>query len=108
MRLTRFKAALDAAGKLTAWRVRDAGHSIMAGVRPEEIKEGVDRHALGGIVDMPYEVPNLKIEFAMRNSHGPVGFIRTGFHSQNPFIPGGFLHEPGPPPTQAPLSFSPP
>src|SRR2546422_5679488 len=42
-------------------------HSILAGVRPQDIKEGVDRHALGGIVDLPYGVPNLRIEFAMRN-----------------------------------------
>jgi len=55
MTLMRFKAALDSGGSLTAWRVRDASHSIMAGVRPQEIKEGIDRHALGGIVDMPYE-----------------------------------------------------
>jgi isoquinoline 1-oxidoreductase beta subunit len=93
MTLMRFKAGLDAAGRLTAWRVREAGHSIMAGVRPQEIKEGVDRHALGGIVDMPYEVPNLRIEFAMRNSHVPVGFMRTVFHSQNPFMRESFGDE---------------
>jgi len=93
MTLMRFKAALDSAGKLTAWRVRDASHSIMAGVRPQEIKEGIDRHALGGIVDMPYEVPNLRIEFAMRNSHVPVGFMRTVFHSQNPFMRESFVDE---------------
>src|SRR3989454_8131820 len=93
MTLMRFRAALDSGGKLTAWRVRDGRHSIMAGGRPEEIKEGVDRHALGGIVDMPYEVPNLKIEFAMRNSHVPVGFMRTVFHSQNPFMREWFVDE---------------
>src|SRR5229473_2301824 len=93
MTLMRFKAALDGSGKLTAWRVRDASHSIMAGVRPEEIKEGIDRHALGGIVNMPYEVPNLRIEFAMRNSHVPVGFMRTVFHSQNPFMRESFVDE---------------
>src|SRR5882672_4821203 len=93
MTMMRFKAALDREGKLTAWRVRDASHSIMAGVRPQEIKEGIDRHALGGIVDMPYEVPNLRIEFAMRNSHVPVGFMRTVFHSQNPFMRECFIDE---------------
>src|SRR6266481_3048550 len=85
MTLMRFKAALDAAGNLTAWRIRDASHSILAGVRPQDIKEGIDRHALGAIIDSPYAVPNLRIEFAMRNSHVPVGFMRTVFHSQNPF-----------------------
>src|SRR6266850_5078083 len=93
MTLMRFKAALDSGGRLIAWRVRDASHSIMAGVRPQEIKEGVDRHALGGMVDMPYEVPNLRIEFAMRNSHVPVGFMRTVFHSQNPFMRECFIDE---------------
>src|SRR3989449_4921496 len=68
-------------------------HSILAGVRPQDIKEGVDRHALGGIVDLPYGVPNLRIEFAMRNSHVPVGFMRTVFHSQNPFMRECFVDE---------------
>ena len=93
MTMMRFKAALDSNGRLTALRVRDSTHSIMAGVRPQEIKEGIDRHALGGIVDMPYEVPNLRIEFAMRNSHVPVGFMRTVYHSQNPFMRESFMDE---------------
>jgi len=93
MTLMRFKAGLDAAGNLIAWRIRDASHSILAGVRPQDIKEGVDRHALGGIVDLPYGVPNLRIEFAMRNSHVPVGFMRTVFHSQNPFMRECFVDE---------------
>ena len=93
MTLMRFKAGLDSAGNPVALHVRDSSHSIMAGVRPQEIKEGVDRHALGGIVDMPYSVPNLRIEFAMRNSHVPVGFMRTVFHSQNPFMRESFVDE---------------
>jgi isoquinoline 1-oxidoreductase subunit beta len=93
MTLMRFKAALDSEGRLTALRVRDASHSIMASVRPQEIKEGIDRHALGGIVDSPYAVPNFRIEFAMRNSHVPVGFMRTVFHSQNPFMRECFIDE---------------
>lgn len=93
MTLMRFKAGLDSAGRLVAWRIRDASHSIMASVRPQEVKEGVDRHALGGIVDLPYSVPNLQVEFAMRNSHVPVGFMRTVFHSQNPFMRECFVDE---------------
>src|SRR5258707_933271 len=93
MTLRRFKAALDSGGRLTAWRVRDASQYIMAGGRPPGIKEGVGRHALGGIVDLPYSVPNLRIEFAMRNSHVPVGFMRTVFHSQNPFMRESFVDE---------------
>jgi isoquinoline 1-oxidoreductase beta subunit len=93
MTMMRFKGALDREGRLTALRVRDASHSIMASVRPQEIKDGVDRHALGGIIDSPYAVPNFRIEFAMRNSHVPVGFMRTVFHSQNPFMRECFIDE---------------
>lgn len=93
MTLMRFKAGLDAGGGLIAWHIRDSSHSIMALVRPQEIKGGVDRHALGGIIDLPYSVPNLQIQFAMRNSHVPVGFMRTVFHSQNPFMRECFIDE---------------
>ena len=93
MTMVRLKAGLDAACNPVAWRIRDSSHSIMAGVRPQEIKEGVDRHALGGIVDLPYAIPNLRVEFAMRNSHVPVGFMRTVFHSQNPFFRESFVDE---------------
>src|SRR5262252_611 len=93
MTLMRFKAALDSSGRLTGLRVRDSTHSIMASVRPQEIKDGIDRHALGGIIDSPYAMANLRIEFAMRNSHVPVGFMRTVFHSQNPFMRECFIDE---------------
>jgi isoquinoline 1-oxidoreductase beta subunit len=93
MTMMRFKAALDAEGRLTALRVRDSTHSIMASVRPQEIKEGIDRHALGAIIDLPYDIPNFRVEFAMRNSHVPVGFMRTVFHSQNPFMRECFIDE---------------
>ena len=93
MTAVRFKAGFDAAGKLTGLWIRDASHSIMARVRPAAIKNGVDMHALGGLADLPYSVPSLRVEFAMRNSHVPVGFWRTVFHSQNPFFRECFVDE---------------
>jgi isoquinoline 1-oxidoreductase beta subunit len=93
MTMVRFKGGVDAAGNFAAWKIRDSSHSIMAQVRPENIKGGVDRHALGGLVDMPYSVPNLRVEFAMRNSHVPVGFWRTVFQTQNPFFRECFVDE---------------
>jgi len=93
MTMVRCKAGLDAAGNVAAWHVRDSTHSIMAQVRPSNIKNGVDRHALGGIVDMPYAVPNLRVEIALRNSHVPVGFWRTVFQTQNPFFRECFIDE---------------
>ncbi len=86
MTMVRSKAAFDASGNLIAWKIRDSTHSIMARVNPKAIKNGVDLHALGGLHDSPYAVPNFRVELALRNSHVPVGFWRTVFHSQNPFI----------------------
>ena len=93
MTMWRGRAGLDAAGNPVAWRMRAAGHSIMAGVRPEAIKDGVDLHALGGLHDHPYAIANQRIEVAMRNSHVPVGFWRTVFHSNNPFFRECFVDE---------------
>ncbi len=93
MTAVRFKAGFDAAGKVTGVWIRDASHSIMARVRPAAIKNGVDLHALGGLADLPYSVPSLRVEFAMRNSHVPVGFWRTVFQSQNPFFRECFIDE---------------
>lgn len=93
MTAVRFKAGFDGTGKLSGLWIRDASHSIMARVRPESIKNGVDLHALGGLADLPYSVPSLRVEFAMRNSHVPVGFWRTVFQSQNPFFRECFIDE---------------
>src|SRR5256712_7428660 len=54
MTLMRFRAALDSCGRLTAWRVRDASPSIMAGGRPPGKKEGSHPHARGGVGALPF------------------------------------------------------
>jgi len=90
---TRMKAGLDAQGRLVALHMRVASQSILANVRPQDIKDGLDRHALGGLIDSPYAVPNELLEFAMRNTHVPVGFWRTVFHTQNPFFRESFIDE---------------
>src|SRR5258706_3765865 len=55
MTMMRFKGALDSAGRLTALRVRDASHSIMAGGRSRGVKKRGGRRASGGVDDSPYE-----------------------------------------------------
>jgi isoquinoline 1-oxidoreductase subunit beta len=55
---------------------------------------GVDRNFLQGLLeDMPYEVPNYLVDFAMRNSHVPVGVWRSVNHSQNAFFKESFVDE---------------
>jgi isoquinoline 1-oxidoreductase subunit beta len=42
---------------------------------------------------LPYAVPNYAVDFAMRNSHVPVGVWRSVNHSQNAFFKESFIDE---------------
>jgi isoquinoline 1-oxidoreductase beta subunit len=42
---------------------------------------------------MPYDVPNYLVDFAMRNTHVPVGVWRSVNHSQNAFFKESFIDE---------------
>jgi isoquinoline 1-oxidoreductase subunit beta len=88
-----FSAGLDASGMPIAWQARVAGQSIMAAIAPNRITNGVDLHFLEGLHDMPYGVANVRVEYAMRNTHVPVGFWRSVNHTQNAFYKECFLDE---------------
>ena len=91
--LTKFTAGLDAAGQLVALHARVSGQSIMAAFAPDQIGPGADLHFLEGMHDMPYAIPNLLVDYAMRNTHVPVGFWRSVNHTQNAFFKECFLDE---------------
>lgn len=91
--LVRMKAALDAAGSPTAWYVRQADQSILSGVRPEAIQNGIDAIGTRCFADAPYAFPHQRMEYAMRNTHVPVGFWRAVAHSNNPFFRECFIDE---------------
>jgi isoquinoline 1-oxidoreductase subunit beta len=90
----RMTGGLDADGTPIAWKIRTAGQSIIAAVSPRVMQFGVDRNFLQGLLeDMPYDVPNYRVDFAMRNTHVPVGVWRSVNHSQNAFFKEGFVDE---------------
>ena len=90
----RMTAGLDADGTPIAWKIRTAGQSIIAAVSPRVMQFGVDRNFLQGLLeDMPYELPNYLVDFAMRNTHVPVGVWRSVNHSQNAFFKESFIDE---------------
>jgi len=87
-------AGLDADGIPIAWKIRTSGQSIIAAVSPRVMQFGVDRNFLQGLLeDMPYHVPNYRVDFAMRNTHVPVGVWRSVNHSQNAFFKESFVDE---------------
>jgi isoquinoline 1-oxidoreductase beta subunit len=92
--MARLIAGLDADGMPIAWKIRTAGQSIIAAVSPRVMQFGVDRNFLQGLLeDMPYAVPNYLVDFAMRNTHVPVGVWRSVNHSQNAFFKECFVDE---------------
>jgi isoquinoline 1-oxidoreductase beta subunit len=85
---TRLRAALDANGKPQAWHQRVAG----------------PRRALGGI-DIPYTLPNLRLELAEEDPGVPSGAWRSVGASQNGFVVEGFIDELAHAAGQDPLAF---
>ncbi len=91
--LIRLKAGLDALGSPVAWYSRVSATSIIATLPRLPLKDGVDPQAVASLNDLPHAIPNVRIEYAQRNTHVPVGFWRTVGHSQNPFVRESFMDE---------------
>jgi len=85
----KLSAGLDESGRLLGMHIRVSGQSINAWLNPGAIKEGKDTRQLQGLWKEPgdaqfgYTVPNLQIEYAMRNTHVPVGPWRGVNTNQN-------------------------
>ena len=95
----RLSAGLDAGGNLVGLHVRVSGQSINAYLNPAAIVEGKDRRQLQGLWAEPgdaqlgYTVPNLLVEYAMRNTHVPVGPWRGVNTNQNGVYMECFIEE---------------
>jgi isoquinoline 1-oxidoreductase beta subunit len=74
--MARLRAGLDAQGKVVAFEAKIACPSILAVLMPAR-NSGVDFTAVRTLSDMPYEIPNQRIDYAQRNGHVPVGFWRA-------------------------------
>lgn len=92
-------AGLDPAGKLTALHMRISGQSIIAGIFPQNIKDGKDPAVFQGLNAggaegaLGYAVPHLLIDHAMRNPAVPPGFWRGVNLNQNAVYLECFLDE---------------
>jgi len=95
----RLAAGLDEKGALVGLHVRISGQSINAFVNPALVANGQDARQLQGYTDKPgdaqlgYTVPNLLIEYAMRNTHVPVGPWRGVNTNQNAVYIECFVEE---------------
>jgi isoquinoline 1-oxidoreductase subunit beta len=93
MAALRFRAGLDDNGLPVAWFNRSVTHSILSGIRPDDVKGGIDRTSVEGLANMPYGFAQQRIENLMQNTHVPVAFWRSVGASQNAFAVECFLDE---------------
>ena len=107
----RLAAGLDANGNLVGLHVRICGQSINATLNPAGIVNGKDRRQLQGLWEEPdnaqlgYTVPNLLIEYVMRNTHVPVGPWRGVNTNQNGVYMECFMDEVAKAAGKDPLEF---
>ena len=86
------RAGLDADGRLIAWTHRVVAPSI-SGQRGEKLEGGLDHGAVDGAADLPYAIPNLRVDYVMANTPVPVGYWRSVYASQTAFANECFLDE---------------
>lgn len=86
------EAALDNSGRLIGWRHRLVGQSIMAG--SPFAKEGIDRTSVEGANNLPYAIPNLRVELHTPNDIAvPVLWWRSVGSTHTAFSTETFLDE---------------
>ncbi len=85
----RIAAGLDADGKLHAWHHRMASAGINSYVGNGEPHES----ETGGIDDLGYSIPNLRLEYAAAKSSVPRGWWRSVENSGNAFVVESFIDE---------------
>ncbi|MBO0758886.1 MAG: xanthine dehydrogenase family protein molybdopterin-binding subunit, partial [Bradyrhizobiaceae bacterium] len=107
----KLSAGLDAEGNLVGLHMRVSGQSINATLSPSNIVNGKDMRQLQGLYADPgdaqlgYSVPNLLIEYVMRNTHVPVGPWRGVNTNQNAVYVECFMDEVAKAAGKDPLEF---
>ena len=92
-------AGLDAQGNVTGLHMRISGQSILAGIFPQNVRDGKDPVVFqglnngGGEAMIGYSFPALLIDHAMRNPHVPPGFWRGVNLNQNAVYMECFIDE---------------
>ena len=89
------KAGLDAKGNLVAWTHRIVGQSILAGTAFESamVKNGVDVTSVEGAANLPYGIPNLRVDLHSPRLGVPVQWWRSVGSTHTAFSTETFIDE---------------
>ena len=90
----RISAGLDEQGKPVAWSHRIVGSSVIARFFPPLFKDGIDPDAVDGAIDMPYAIPNKRVEYVRQEPPGiPTAFWRGVGPTHNVYVIESFVDE---------------
>ncbi|HEY4276091.1 MAG TPA: molybdopterin cofactor-binding domain-containing protein [Rhizomicrobium sp.] len=81
-------------GHLNGWTHRVTAAAVMARIRPSGFQHGVDSDAVDSAINMPYEIPNLRLEYVRSEPQAiPTGFWRGVGNNNNVFAIESFIDE---------------
>jgi isoquinoline 1-oxidoreductase beta subunit len=86
------QAGLDARGKPVAWLHRSAAPSIVSLFGPDPKHEAPFEQGMG-LINMPYDVPNLRIENPEAVAHTRIGWFRSVSNVPHAFAVQSFVAE---------------
>jgi isoquinoline 1-oxidoreductase beta subunit len=86
------EAGLTAQGKVTAWRHRSAAPSIAALFGPDP-KHQAPFEAAMGLVNLPYDIPNIRMENPEAAAHTRIGWFRSVSNIPHAFAVQSFVAE---------------
>jgi len=69
-------AGIDSNGKVVAWRHRSVAPSLMSNFMPDPHRESSLELGLG-LIDTPFNVPNLRLETGEATAHTRIGWFRS-------------------------------
>jgi isoquinoline 1-oxidoreductase beta subunit len=81
-------------GRIVAWKYRISGSSVLARWLPPAFQNGIDIDAVDSAVDIPYDIPNLHVEYVRAEPPAvPTGFWRGVGPNNNVFAIESFMDE---------------
>jgi isoquinoline 1-oxidoreductase beta subunit len=91
----RVKAGLDAQGNLVAWQNHIVGQSILSGTPFEQamVTNGIDLTSVEGASNIPYDVPNMKVELTSMAAGVPVLWWRAVGSTHTAYAVESFIDE---------------
>ena len=81
-------------GRIIGWKHRVTGSSVIARWLPPAFQKGIDIDAIDSAADIPYDIPNLRVEYVRDEPPAvPTGFWRGVGPNNNVFAIESFMDE---------------